>query len=344
MRKIGFKNRNALHKGLLSVLAVAMLSLVMLLGAACGVTSSPSGEEAAHSDLRVVGYLPDWSYRAYENMDFTRMTHINIAFCNPSGSGGLSCGIPDNDLRAIVTKAHKAGAKVIAALGGGGYCEPYRELIATETSRQTLNDNIEAFCEKFDLDGVDLDIELASSDSIWKNYPSWISGLRTLCDSHGWLLSTATAQWVAGSTSKETFALFDYVNVMAYDDDGDPSSHSSYEFAVACIEYFHVQKGVPAKDVVLGVPFYGRGYDNSGNLDWNSYKSFAEIVQANASLYESDVYNGVAYNGAQTMRKKCALARDYGGIMIWEVTLDAGGDYSLLKLINSELYSPSVEV
>ena len=34
-------------------------------------------------------------------------------------------------------------------------------------------------------------------------------------------MSTATAQWVAKKVTPETFALFDFVNVMAYDNDLD---------------------------------------------------------------------------------------------------------------------------
>ena len=41
-------------------------------------------------------------------------------------------------------------------------------------------------------------------------------------------MSTATAQWVARKVTPETFALFDFVNVMAYDNDEDAHSHASY--------------------------------------------------------------------------------------------------------------------
>ena len=34
---------------------------------------------------RVVGYLPDWSYQAYSELDPADLTHINIAI-SPTGS------------------------------------------------------------------------------------------------------------------------------------------------------------------------------------------------------------------------------------------------------------------
>lgn len=322
----------------------AILLFILLLSSAFANISlvRASAETLPETQPRIVGYLPNWSYGEYTDIDFGALTHVNIAFCNVSGNG-FSSGIPDSDVKAIVEKAHANRVKVMAALGGGGYCEPYRDLISTHDKIKSLNEKLTAFCEAYGLDGIDLDIELNSNDGIWNNYGAWVSALREICDAHNWQLSTATAQWVAGNVSAETFALFDFVNVMAYDNDSKGSkSHSSYEFAVECLNYFHGVKKVPKEKLVLGVPFYGRGYDDNGELDWNSYMSFSDLVEADWENYRNDEYMGVAYTGASTMRDKCALAKEYGGVMIWEITLDAEGEYSLLRLINDELYPKSM--
>lgn len=201
-----------------------------------------------------------------------------------------------------------------------------------------LDNKIEEYCERYGLDGIDLDIELGSGDAIWDNYGIWVADLRSVCDEHGWLLSTATAQWVAQDVSEEIFAMFDYINVMAYDDDKrGRTSHASYEFALDCLEYFGTTKNIPRGKLVLGVPFYGRGYTSEGSLDWNSYVSFADLIADNAENYSRDEYDGIAYNGADSMRAKCELAKDYGGIMIWEISQDAEGEYSLLQVIKEEI-------
>ena len=85
------------------------------------------------------------------------------------------------------------------------------------------------------------------------------------------------------------------------------------------------------------MPFYGRGYTSDGELDWNSYMPFADIVSKGIEYYNADEYTGIAYNGADTIAKKAELAKDYGGIMIWELTQDAKGEQSLLKVINDTL-------
>ncbi len=294
------------------------------------------GDNVQHAS-RVVGYLPDWSYQCYGSLDFTALTHLNIAFCNPDAEGKLSCWITDSEMKNIVQKAHRADVKVMAALGGGGGCDGYLPLLDTPEEMAAFNEKIMTYCETYDLDGIDLDIELGSGHEIWKYYADWVSSLRVLCDERGYELSTASAQWVAVKVAPETFAQFDFVNVMAYDNDADESSHADMEFAQTSLQYFHVQKKIPKDRLVLGVPFYGRGYTADGALDWNSYVPFSELIASDAANYDKDLFNGIAYNGAPTMREKCALAREHGGVMIWEVSQDAAGEYSLLSVIKEEL-------
>ena len=293
--------------------------------------SSAAESEAKH---RIVGYLPDWNYKPFSFLDLSELTHINIAFCNPDDSGRISCNIPDGELKSIISEAHSNDVKVFAALGGGDGCDGYLQHLDTTEKRTAFNANIMDYCESYDFDGIDLDIELGSDNKIWNYYADWCTELRALCDERDMEMSTATAQWVAEKVTPDTFALFDFVNVMAYDNDEDRYSHASYEYSVKCLDYFSGKKKIPKEKLVLGVPFYGRGYTSDGKLDWNSYMSFADIVSKGNEYYNADNYNDIAYNGAVTISRKAELARDYGGIMIWELTQDAKGEHSLLKVIN----------
>lgn len=306
---------------------------------AIGVLTVPTYSTAADSEAphRIVGYLPDWNYRPFSKLDLGQLTHINIAFCNPDENGMIHCDIPEGELKSIISKAHSHDVKVFAALGGGGGCDGYLQHLDTPEERAAFNSNIMDYCASYDFDGIDLDIELGSSNKIWNYYGDWCTELRALCDERDMEMSTATAQWVAEKVTPETFAQFDFVNVMAYDNDEDAHSHASYEYAVKCLDYFSKKKKIPSKKLVLGVPFYGRGYTSDGELDWNSYMSFADIVSKGDEYYNADEYNGIAYNGADTIAKKAELAKGYGGIMIWELTQDAKGEQSLLKVINDTL-------
>ena len=286
---------------------------------------------------RVIGYLPDWNYQGYKDLNMSYLTTINIAFCNPDSNGKLSCDIPDKELKHIVSTAHENGAEVFAALGGAGSCEVYLQHIDTPDEIAEFDKEIIEYCEKYELDGIDLDIELGSYHQIWSYYSDWCSDLRIRCDDHSLKMSTATAHWVAEKVTPETFALFDFINVMAYDNDEDEKSHSTYEYAEECLSYFSNVKKIPSEKLVLGVPFYGRGYNSQGKLDWNSYESFASLVKKDETNYNHDYYNGIAYNGSETIAKKAELGKKYGGIMIWELTQDAKGDKSLLNVIHKTI-------
>ncbi len=323
---------------------VTVYAIDMLIGDRVNV----SEDDNISLESRVVGYLPDWSYTAYGKTDFSALTHLNIAFCNPDTNGNLSCYIPDIEMKNIVNKAHSNDVKVFVALGGGGGCDGYLPLLDTPEEMSHFNEKIMAYCEKHNFDGIDLDIELGSSHEIWKYYEDWVTSLRILCDEKGYELSTATAQWVAVNVSSDTFNKFDFLNVMAYDNDGDDSSHADMDFAKSSLKYFNIQKKVPKDKLVLGVPFYGRGYTADGKLDWNSYVSIAELVKLdkdnyNKDFYNADGYNKVAYNGAGTMAEKCGLAKDYGGIMIWEISQDSFDEYSLLAVIKENMTVSPVE-
>lgn len=285
----------------------------------------------------IVGYLPDWSYGYYKDMDFTDLTHINIAFCNPDTSGNLSCYIPDAEMKKIVDKAHENGVKVLASLGGAGGSGNYPALVRDEKTRNDFCEKIIDFCEKYNLDGIDLDIEGEVEASFWDYYDQWCLYLRKRCDEKGYLLTTASARWIARRVSDTAFSYFDFINVMAYDNDGSKVSHAGYDFSTEMLDYFNITRGIEKDRLVLGVPFYGRGYNPDGSLSWSSYVPFSELVEQDRENYDRDEYNGIAYNGAETMKKKCDLADDYAGIMIWEVTQDAKGEYSLLDLIKKEL-------
>ena len=319
---------NVMNRG-----AAAVLNGLSVVTAA----SVRSAQNADKPVRRVIGYLPDWSYSAYKTMDLSDLTHINIAFCNPDTSGKLSCMIPDDELKALVAAAHEKGVKVLASLGGAGGSDNYPALVKTTETMTAFNGKIMDFCETYGLDGIDLDIEGDVDTAFWDTYEQWCLSLRSCCDERGMLLTTATAYWIAVHISNTAMKCFDIVNIMAYDNDTDPASHSTYDYAVESLKTFNIERGVPKSKLVLGVPFYGRGYNADGTLSWASYESFSSLVSENAENYNRDSYNGIAYNGAETMRRKCELAKAYGGIMIWEISQDAAGEYSLLSLIGSEI-------
>lgn len=332
-------------------LALALMSATMM--AACGKkggeTPKPKPEPEPPEvvlptlpgppsgvPMRVVGYLPDWSLNCVRTgtLDWSALTHLHLAFVNPTNDAGdMGDNFSDADLVNIVTKAHAAGVKVLASLGGGGGGNGYAALISTAEKRAAFCAKIVEYITANDLDGVDLDLELGQGSDIWNYYGDFVDELRRLCDAEGLLLSTAVAQWFAGDISTSTLQTFDYVCVMAYDNESNGfENHSSYDFAEQSAEYFRT-RGVEAGRVVLGIPFYG--YPRNGT--WAQGLGYGDILKQYPAASASDTAGPYTYNGPATVALKCRLATVYGGVMIWQLDHDATGTASLLKVIKDNI-------
>src|SRR5436190_23319381 len=89
-------------------LSVLLFSLLLILIAA-----------TARAEHKVVAYVPNWVdlQRFSETIDYAKITHINIAFENPTNDeGDLSFNKKDEFL---IAKAKANKVKVLVSIGGG---------------------------------------------------------------------------------------------------------------------------------------------------------------------------------------------------------------------------------
>ena len=274
------------------------------------VTAPTDGGSNNSGKYLSVGYLPNWSASGfYQKIDWTALTHICLAFCNPDTNGNLSYS-NDTLTKNIVETAHRNGVKVMASLGGADYGDNYTALV-TSSRMDSFNDQIISFAQKYNLDGIDIDIEGDShtSQSVWNNYEAWMRTLSAKCKSNNLLFTTAIGQWYANNVTNKALTYFDYVMLMEYD-----CSSSTYP---SRINYFTNTKGVPANKIVLGVPFYADG----------PYTAYSAIVGQSRG---DSLYNRV--------KGVIPMGKNYAGIMNWELTQDTTNSTSLLKAIKDGLY------
>ncbi len=302
----------------------------------CGASkrSTQSLPPEHNGEMRVVGYIPSWRYDFHENLDWNALTHINIAFCNPDTLGVMQNPFRDRpeDFHRLVAKAHENGVKVIASLGGGGGGRNYPALIATEEGRRDFCSKIMDYVAEYRLDGVDLDLEEETGHILWQYYEPWVLELRRQCTEKGILLTTAVSTWFSDDITDPVFRCFDFVNIMAYD--GPFDGHSTMELAETMANHYHTVRGVPAEDIVIGVPFYGRLEGGT----WSDGKAYRDIVAENPRVWKKDYSGKMGFNGTRTMKQKSLLGRRYGGIMIWELSNDTDDERSLLRVIKKNLY------
>jgi GH18 family chitinase len=273
------------------------------------------------SPYRSVGYIPNWAYGCYTTLDYSALTHLNIAFCNPNTAGDLSAGLNDNTLRDIIRKAHDNDVKVMASLGGAGYSDNYPPLIR-EDKRSMFCDKIIDYAKKYGFDGIDLDIEGEAAASFWGTaYEAWVAELRTRCTAENLVFTTAVGQWYADKITDKTFTYFDFVTIMEY----DLKAHN-YQ---GRINYF-LNRGIPRENLVLGVPFYGH---KNG-----SYMSYKDILAENPDGWKVSNINNCTYHNMKDIADIAALSKDYGGVMIWELSQDMQGRFSLLNALREALF------
>jgi GH18 family chitinase len=308
---------------------------------------SESGPPA--SSTRLVAYLPNYngSYADWaKKIDFTKMTHLNLAFADPPRcSGGCTAGSDmtfstgdDQDIPAIVDAAHAAGVKVLVSIGGGGGDQQILQFYNAGLSAPLIA-SLDSWVRANNLDGVDLDIE--SPGNMGAPYDAFVDALVSNFHPEGKLVTAAIARWIEDSMPSvdqtmfdATTPKFDFCTVMAY---------SNLANATTELQYFS-QKGLPNGQLVLGVPFFGSATDSSGME--TDEPEYSQILSTYPNAWQMDVVSGngsldngemITYVGEATMAKETMLGRQYGGVMIWELTGDAPAPHSLLAVIQNGL-------
>ena len=277
------------------------------------------------AQFRVVGYLPTWGGNL-NDVQYSKLTHINYAFMIPTASGGYQA-MDETRLKDLVTRAHANGVKVIISIGGGGGGDAFRSIVPNAGLRTTFVNNMLSFCNKFNVDGVDIDWEFPNDGTEANNFGLLMQELSVKMHANGKLCTIAVIAYGGNSFVNSLFTSCDFINIMAYDENS--YDHSTYDVGVKSVNYW-VGRGLAKDKAVLGVPFYGR--DNCC-----AYKTvgYNEILSMGGSPNADTYNNKIGYNGIPTMKKKTVYAMGAcSGIMIWSIDTDVLGANSLLNAID----------
>jgi chitinase len=300
---------------------------------------------ASAQSAKVVGYLPWWRFYVSDQLEYCKLTHLNICFANPDSAGNLAIsGISDITSDAL---ADNPDIKICISLAGGALdaqqAATWSNLIDIPANRPAFISKIVNFVVENNLHGVDVDLEW---DHVTIGYSDFVVELDAALTAQNKMLTAALPnQTLFENINADALAAFDFINIMSYDATGPwapavPGQHSSMEFAQTGISFWMDSVGIDGDKLTLGVPFYAYNFGDPGYTYALSYAEMVTMDPANAMLDQVDT---IFYNGIPTIKAKVGLANSQvGGIMIWELGQDLYDQNSLLGAIHDEFTALNV--
>lgn len=331
---------------------------------------------------RVVGYVG--SRADMSKIDPTRVTHLNYAFAKIDEDGELffNRSASEQHLAQLNTfKDINPHLKILLSVGGWG-AEHFSDVALTDASRRRFANSVVVFVEDYALDGVDVDWEYPGQPGAGnkfreedrENFTLLLEEVRRHLDILGartgraYLLTIATAankRYFDHTEMDKVHPLVDFVNVMTYDmytSGSKTTGHHAglYQSAVGdesgkfgeAAVVLHLEAGVPPHKIVLGVPFYGRGWTGVAPVERGLFQEYERFTRAysyrllqeqyidkrgftrywDASarapyLWNADSTTLISYEDPVSLRYKVDYIKDHGlgGIMFWEYSLDDDG-------------------
>lgn len=368
------------------------LSIILFL--ISSFTALSQSEDKKHV---IIGYLAgtDW---ANHKVDVSKLTHINYAFAVPAADGKLEKISPKDSLNLLHLHSLKKDnkyLKILISIGGWGGSNYFSDAALTETSREIFANSSIEFMKQFDLDGVDIDWEYPDqigNNNIFrpedkKNFTLLLKILREKLDEQAdkegrgeenyFLLTIATGvdtAFINHTELGEAQKYLDFVNIMTYDiyhgNDkvtghhsnlyqslkGSQSRNSTFDAVKA-----HIKEGVPAEKIVVGIPFYGRGWTEVNNKnnglyeiskgkhfstgyerlmeDYINKKGFVRHWDEEAKvpyLWNDKTKTFISYNDEESLKHKTDFIKQFGlaGVMFWEYSHDMKENKLLNVLYN----------
>jgi GH18 family chitinase len=278
--------------------------------------------------------------------------------------------------------------KVLISIGGWSWSGNFPAAAQDDASRQRFAAScIDLYLKHYKgvFDGLDVDWEYPVSGGLTpgspedkKNFTLLLSELRRQLDDLGaqegrsYLLTIAAPVGpgnIRNLELDEIASTVDWINLMTYDFHGTWDSTTNFNaplfrasndpadasLNVDAVVQAYLSAGVPAEKLVLGVPFYGKGWSGVSDVDDGLYQpasgaapgtweagayDFNDIQKNHLSsgkrhwdseayvpwLYDPESKIFISYDDAQSLQAKAGYARDTGlaGIMIWELSQGAG--------------------
>lgn len=225
-----------------------------------------------------------------------------------------------------------AKSRIIAGFGhvDGGLTAFYQNN-PDRNARKAIAANIAKYVLAKGYDGVDIDWEYPDADGEWIYLTYLIADLREELAGSGLSVSIAATMFYKRPWHDVSDQV-DFLSTMSYDLNGEGVTEHSPMWlmqndAVRCSgadKDGAQQLNMPKCKVVLGLPFYTKGFGNN----WDQF-GYDDVISSYPSLspaVNACVMGGRdhSFNGANLIKEKCKWVKNngYGGVMIWAYDRD----------------------
>ena len=284
--------------------------------------------------------------------------------------------------------------KILISFGGWGQSEGFTSAATPDHLRDFVRSCVQTFIAGHFadgiegagiFDGIDIDWEYPVEGGVHQgrpedkaNFTALAAEFRRQLDElrSGCLLTAALPaeeEYYKNFELKGISRYLDYVSIMAYDlhwnsepttnfhsalfhDPADPSKPPlDRRYGDYAVRGF-LQAGVPAKQIIFGVPFYGKGWQGVNDINHGlyqpatapaesggSYRELKELPPEADRRYSSKAVTCTVFNNSrfwsydcpQALRKKMKYIRHHhlGGVMFWELSHDSE-NLELLRILS----------
>ncbi|HEU5161662.1 MAG TPA: glycoside hydrolase family 18 protein, partial [Thermoanaerobaculia bacterium] len=360
---------------------VLLVTLFVLLLATTACRTAMDTVPPPSEPYRIVAYVRGRA--EIHRIGAQKLTHINYAFAKVSPEGLIVFDDPDAPAHLAQLQALKAknpDLRILVSVGGWG-ADNFSDAALTEVSRARFAASGIEMIKKYGLDGIDLDweypvqagpgIKFRPEDKEnftamlrdLRQHLDWLSFERGRWGKDPYLLTIASA---AGNYFRHTemnvlHQYLDFINIMTYDMVGSWAPRTGHHAALfgsaanpsgpstASYVQQHLDAGIPARKLVVGVPFYARAFagvtpENYGLFQ--SYQRYASEYSGSALerdivgkagfirhwdneakapfLWNAESATFVTYDDPESLQIKADWVRKLGlgGIMYWEHSHD----------------------
>lgn len=317
------------------------------------VNNQPSGHYPLCSTNPIVG---EYVLGNPSNVDALLLDFVIYAFALINSDGTFTV-YSTRYLRELTNlKLKNPYLRVVMAIGGWG-ADGFSDASLTPTSRYNFAREAKRWVDEYGLDGIDIDWEYPGSSASGiksraqdrENFTLLLTALRDVLGANAWISVAGTGEdsYIRNVEIANIAPIINYFNLMAYDftagETGTtagrhqsnlyPSSLGLGDISVDTQINNLINAGMPANQILMGIPFYGRyGATSTKTFDdlrknyinKNGYRVLWDNVAKAPYIVDPDGNFAYSYDNLLSIYFKGLYIAEHclGGMFSWQSGMD----------------------